>query len=173
MCSLPTALLSLHKWHFKWPLCQAPEVRGWKWDTHIDSEDVLPSPAEEIQPTTGAAETVLLCHLGSHVLIHNCLVWFSYQIRHQETTTDSQDCWKDHWSPSAQVPRSLHLQSEEKGPKSPWTHHTQPALFCNCCLLVSATENWPPEQPGTKTFFSHRLYSTWTRLNKQCPSQLT
>ncbi len=26
------------------------------------AEVVLPSPAEEVQPTTGAAETVLLCH---------------------------------------------------------------------------------------------------------------
>ncbi len=44
-----------------------------KWDNHIDSivkkgpaEAVLPSPAEElqelIQPATGAAETVTLCH---------------------------------------------------------------------------------------------------------------
>ncbi len=40
-----------------------------KWDNHIDSivekaqqRIVLPSPAEEDQPATGAAETVLLCH---------------------------------------------------------------------------------------------------------------
>ncbi len=40
-----------------------------KWDIHIESivkkgptEVVLPSPAEEIQPATGAADTVLLCH---------------------------------------------------------------------------------------------------------------
>jgi len=39
-----------------------------KWDNHIDSipkgqaEVVLPSPAEKVQPTTGAAETVLLRH---------------------------------------------------------------------------------------------------------------
>ncbi len=26
------------------------------------AEVVFPSPAEEVQPTTGAAETVLLCH---------------------------------------------------------------------------------------------------------------
>ncbi len=26
------------------------------------AEVVLPSPAEEVQPATGAAETVLLCH---------------------------------------------------------------------------------------------------------------
>ncbi len=40
-----------------------------KWDNHIESivkkgpaEVVLPSPAEKVQPATGAAETVLLCH---------------------------------------------------------------------------------------------------------------
>ncbi len=40
-----------------------------KWDNHIDYIDkkgpaviVLPSPAEEVQPATGAAETFLLCH---------------------------------------------------------------------------------------------------------------
>ncbi len=40
-----------------------------KWDNHIESivkkgpaEAVLPSPAEEFQPATGAADTVLLCH---------------------------------------------------------------------------------------------------------------
>ncbi len=40
-----------------------------KWDTHIDSivkkgptKVVFPSPAEEVQPATGAAETVLLNH---------------------------------------------------------------------------------------------------------------
>ncbi len=30
-------------------------------------------------------------------------------------TTDSQDCWEDYRCPSAQPPRTLHLQSEEKG----------------------------------------------------------
>ncbi len=40
-----------------------------KLDNHIDSivkkgpaEVVLPPPAEEVQPATGAAETVLLCY---------------------------------------------------------------------------------------------------------------
>ncbi len=57
------------------------------------AEIVLTSPAEEIQPATGAAETVLLCHHRvCPVFIYNCLVWFSYQNRHHKTTTDSQDC---------------------------------------------------------------------------------
>ncbi len=48
-------------------------------------------------------------------ILYNCLVWFSYQNRHQKTTTDSRDCWEDHWCSSAQPSRTLHLQSEEKG----------------------------------------------------------
>ncbi len=71
-----------------------------KWDNHIESmvkkgpaEAVLPSPAEEVQPATGAADSVLLCHHRvCPVFIYNCLVWFSYQNRHQKNTTDSQDC---------------------------------------------------------------------------------
>ncbi len=57
-------------------------------------EAVFPSPAEEVQPATGAAEN----SSGSAILesvpvfIYNSLVWFSYQIRYKETTTDSQEC---------------------------------------------------------------------------------
>ncbi len=59
-----------------------------KWDTHIDSivekaeqrlHFILPD--EEVQPGTGAAETVLLCHHWICALhIYNCLVQLSYQI---------------------------------------------------------------------------------------------
>ncbi len=58
------------------------------------AEVVLPSPAEEVQPTTGAAETVLLCHHWIRPLhINNCLVQLSYQIWPQKTTEGSPDCW--------------------------------------------------------------------------------
>ncbi len=94
-----------------------------KWDNHIDSiakkgptEAVFPPPAKEVQPASGAADTVLFCHHRvCPMFFYNCLVWFSYQNRHQKTTTDSQDCWEDYRCPSAQPPRTLHLQSEEKG----------------------------------------------------------
>ncbi len=36
-----------------------------KWDNHIEkgpAEAVLPSPSEEVQPVTGAVDTVLFCH---------------------------------------------------------------------------------------------------------------
>ncbi len=92
-----------------------------KWDNHIDScekgpaEAVFPPPAKEVQPSSGAVETVILCHHRvCPMFFYNCLVWFSYQNRHQQTTTDSQDCSVDYRCPSAQPPRILHLQSEEK-----------------------------------------------------------
>ncbi len=79
------------------------------------AEAVFPPPAKEVQPATGAAETVLLCHhRDCPVFIYNCLVWFSNHNRHQRTTTDCQDCWADYRYPSAQPPRTLHLQSEEQ-----------------------------------------------------------
>ncbi len=94
-----------------------------KWDNHIDS--IVKKAQQRLyflrqlrkfKPATGAAETVLLCHHRvCPVFIYNCLVWFSYQNRHQKTTTDSQDCWEDYRCPSTQPPRSLYIQSEEKG----------------------------------------------------------
>ncbi len=51
------------------------------------AEAVIPSPAEEVQPTTGAVDTVLLCHHWIRPLhINNCLVQLSYQIWPQKTT---------------------------------------------------------------------------------------
>ncbi len=45
------------------------------------AEAVLPSPAEEVQPATGAADTILFCHdLICPLHINNCLVQLSYQI---------------------------------------------------------------------------------------------
>ncbi len=58
------------------------------------AEAVLPSPAEKVQPATGAAETVLLCHHRICPLhVNNCLVQLSYQIWPQKTTEGSPDCW--------------------------------------------------------------------------------
>ncbi len=58
------------------------------------AEVVLPSPAEKVQPATGAAKTVLLCHNWIRPLhVNNCLVQLSYQIWPQKTTEGSPDCW--------------------------------------------------------------------------------
>ncbi len=62
------------------------------------AEVVLPSPAEEVQPATEAAETVLLRHHWIHPLhFNNCLIQLSYQIWPQKTTQGSPDCWANHW----------------------------------------------------------------------------
>ncbi len=56
------------------------------------AEVVFPSPAEEVQPATGAAETVLLLHHWICPLhVNNCLVQLSYQIWPQKTTEGSPD----------------------------------------------------------------------------------
>ncbi len=129
-----------------------------KWDTHIESmvkkaqQSLFPSPAEEVQPTTGAAETVLLCHhRDCPVFIYNCLVWFSYQKSHQKTTTDSQDCWEDYRCPSAQLYTSRERKRAKKVTLDP---HTQLTLSLNGCPLAGATDHWAPEQPDTRTVFT-------------------
>ncbi len=52
-----------------------------KWDNHIDycekgpAEAVFPPPAKEVQPASGAADTVLLCHHRvCPMFFYNCLV---------------------------------------------------------------------------------------------------
>ncbi len=89
-----------------------------KWDTHIDSgpaEAVLPSLAEEVQPATGAAETVQLRHHWICPLhVNNCLVQLSYQIWPQKTTEGSPDCWVNHWYTPPRSPRTVLIQIEQK-----------------------------------------------------------
>ncbi len=114
MNSTVTTVKSFRRQHH----LSGPEVgqSHWLYCEKGPAEAVFPPPAKEVQPATGAAETVLLGHhWDCPVFICNCLVWFSYQNRHLKTTTDSQDCWKDYHCPSAQPPRTVHLQSEEKG----------------------------------------------------------
>ncbi len=79
------------------------------------AEAVLPSPAEEVQPATGAAENFLLCHHWIRPLhINNCLVQLSYQIWTQKTTGCSLDCWVNHWYNPPHSPRTVLIQSEQK-----------------------------------------------------------
>ncbi len=91
-----------------------------KWDNHIES--MVKKAQQRLyflrQLRKFNLPQALCHHRVCPVFIYNCLVWFSYQNRHQKTTTDSQDCWEDYWCPSAQPPITLHLQSEEKGKES-------------------------------------------------------
>ncbi len=75
------------------------------------AEAVRPSPAEEVQPATGAAETVLLCHHWIRPLcINNCLVQLGYQIWPQKTTESRPDCWANHWYNPPHSPRTVLIQ---------------------------------------------------------------
>ncbi len=87
------------------------------------AEAVLPSPAEKVQPATGAAETVLFCHHWIRPLhFNNCLVQLSYQIWPQKTTEGSPDCWANHWYNPSHSPRTVLIQSEQKN----WQNHSRP-----------------------------------------------
>ncbi len=73
--------------------------------------------------TTGAAETVLLCHHWIRPLhINNCLVQLSYQFWPQKTTEGSPDCWANRWYNPSYSPRTVLIQSEQKG----WQNHSGP-----------------------------------------------
>ncbi len=108
-----------------------------KWDNHIKgpAEAVLPSPAEEVQPATGAANIVLLCHHWIRPLhINNDLVQHSYQISPQKTMEGSPDCWANHWYNPPHSPRTVPIQSEKKG----WQNHSGP-LTSSTLTLLSVT----------------------------------
>ncbi len=104
-----------------------PEVGQSHW-VHCEkgpAEVILPSPAEEVQPATGAAETVLLRHHWIHPQhINNGLVQLSYQIWPQKTTEGSPDCWENHWYNPPHSPRTVLIQSEQKG----WKNHSGPHI---------------------------------------------
>ncbi len=86
-------------------------------------ESVLPSPAEEVQPATGAVDTVLLCHHWIRPLhINNCLVQLSYQIWPPKTMEGSPDCWVNHWYNPPHSPRTVLIQSKQKC----WQNHSGP-----------------------------------------------
>ncbi len=95
-----------------------------KWDNQVDS---IVKKAQQrlyfLQPATGAAETVLLCHHWIRPLhINNCLVQLSYQIWPQKTMEGSLDCWANHWYNPPHSWRTLLIQSEQNG----WQIHSGP-----------------------------------------------
>ncbi len=102
-----------------------PEVGQSHW-VHCEkgpAEVVLPSPAEEVQPATRAADTVLLSHHWIRPLhVNNGLVQLSYQIWPQKTTEGSPDWWANHCYNPPHSPRTVLIQSEQKG----WKNHSGP-----------------------------------------------
>ncbi len=126
---------------------------------------MLPSSAKEVQPATGAADTVLLCHHWIRPLhVNNCLVQLSYQIWPQKTTEGSPDCWANHWYNPPHSPRTVLIKRVKGLAKSLWTPHIQHTPSLNCCRLVDATELWAPERPdtGTGTVSFPKQSISWT-----------
>ncbi len=109
-----------------------------KWDNHIDAiVKKKASPAEKVQPATGAAETVLLCHHWiSPLHVNNCLVQLSYQICPQKTTEGCPDCWANHWYNPPHSPRTVLIQREQKG----WKNHSGP--FTSSTLPLWTVTVW-------------------------------
>ncbi len=109
------------------------------------AEAVLPSPAEEVQPATGAVDTVLLCHHWIRPLhVNNCLVLLSYQIWPQKTTEGSPDSWANHWYNPPNSPRTVLTQSEQRGWKihsGPLTSSTLPLWTVTVWLTLQSSEN--------------------------------
>ncbi len=124
-----------------------PEVVKSHW-VHCEkgpAEVVLPSPAEEVQPATGAAETVLLCHHWIHPLhVNNCLVQLSYQIWPQKTTEGSPDCWANHWYNPPHSPRTVLIQSGQRGLQNhsgPLTSSTLPLWTVTIWSTLQSSEH--------------------------------
>ncbi len=109
------------------------------------AEAVFPLPAEEVQPATGTVDKVLLCHHWICSLqINNCLVQLSYQIWPQKTTEGSPDCWANHWYNPPHSPRTVLIQSEQKGLQNhsgpPHIQHI-PSLNCYVWSTLQSSEN--------------------------------
>ncbi len=107
------------------------------------AEVVLPPPAEKVQPATGAAEKVLLCHhLIRPLCVINCLVQLSYQIWPQKTMESSQDCWANHWYNPPHSPRTVLIQSEGwQSHSGPLTSSTLPLWTVTVWLTLQSSEH--------------------------------
>ncbi len=143
-----------------------PEVGQSHW-VHCEkgpAEVVLPSPAEEVQPATGAADTVLLCHHWIRPLhVNNCLVQLSYQIWPQKTTEDSPDCWANHWYNPPHSPRTVLIQSEQKG----WRNHSgplTPSTIPLCTVTVWALQSSKHQNDQTQEQFLPSSYPSHEHL---------
>ncbi len=109
----------------------------------------------------GAAETILLCHHWiSPLHINNCLVRLSNQIWPQKTTEGGPDCWANHWYNPPHSPRTVLIQSEQKG----WKHHSGPSHPAHSLFkrLLSGRRYRAPERPDTEPVSFLRQSISWT-----------
>ncbi len=89
------------------------------------AEVIVPSPAEEVQPATGAAETVLLCHHWiSPLHVNNCLVQLKSDLRRlRRVVQTAERIIGTPPPPPAQSPGTVLIQSEQKS----WKNHSGPS----------------------------------------------
>ncbi len=127
------------------------------------AEAVLPSPAEEVKPATGAAETVLLCYHWIR-LCTSITVWFSSatksDFKRLRRVVRTAERIIGTTLPSLQ---ELYLSrvSKSAGKITLYPSH-QHTHSLNCYRLVDATELWAPERPDTGTVSSLRQSISWT-----------
>ncbi len=148
-----------------------------KWDVHIESivkkdpaEVVLSLPAEEVQPATGAAETVLLCHHWICPLHFNtCLVQLSNQIWPQKTTEGSRDCWVNHWyNPPPLTKNCTYPEWAKVLAKSLWTPDisTLPLWTVTVWSMLQSSDT--RKASHRNSFFPQAIHlmNIWTLNNK-------
>ncbi len=131
------------------------------------AEAVLSSPAEEVQPATGAAETVVLCHHWLSPLHINNL-FGSAQL--PNLTSEDYRGLSGLLSESLVHPSPLsknctYPEWAKELAKSLWTAHIQHTPSLNCYCLVDGIELWAPERPDTGTVSSLRQSISWTLDN--------
>ncbi len=133
------------------------------------AEAVLPSPTEEVQPATGAADTVLpsgrmaepfySSAIIESVFCTSITVWFS-----SATKSDHRRLWRvlrtaeriiGTTLPTLELELYLSKVSKRSG-KSLWTPHIQHTPSLNCYHLVDTTELRVSERTDTDTVSSLR-----------------
>ncbi len=145
----------------------SPEVGQSHW-VHGEkgpAEAVLPSPAEEVQPATGAVDTVLLCHHWIHPLhVNSCLVQLSYQIWPQKTTEGSPDCWaKSLVHPSPLSKNCTHTEWAKgwQNHSGPLTSSTLPLWTVTVWSTLQSSEHQNDQTQKQILSPSNHLMNTW------------
>ncbi len=118
------------------------------------------------RPSRGCTSFASWGSLISPLHINKCLVQLGYQIWPQKTSEGSPDCWANHWYNCPYSPRTVLIQSEQKG----WQCHSGPLtsstlLLWTVTVWINSTELWAPEWPDTKSVSSLTQSILWTLDN--------
>ncbi len=159
--------------------CWHHHLSGLKWDTQSTllrkrpSRGCISFPAEEVQPATGAAETVLLSAI---ILYSSITVWFGSATKQTSEDYNGQPGVLRGLSCPLTRLQNLHTSRVKKRAKKVNLDPSHPAhSLLNCCPLAGATEHWAPKQPDTRRVSSPRPYPTGTTHNtpQYCTSVIT